>query len=183
MKTTKDLTKFYQYAFPMQTVLATCTDTAGKTNIITLAWHTPLNRTPPLYGISVAPRRHSHNLITTSKEFVLNFIPYSLAEQADYCGTHSGRTYDKLKETNLTLTPSTTLKTPMIVEAYAHLECKLTKTVPLPDHDILIGEVVAVTADDEAFTNNLLNIEKRQPLYYIGDNNYTTLDPRARRSF
>lgn len=183
MKTHQSLTNFYHYAFPMQTVLATCNDANGHTNIITLAWHTPLNRTPPLYGISIAPKRYSHDLITTSKEFVLNFIPYSLAEQANYCGTHSGRRTDKLKDTGLTLAPSTKLKTPLINEAYAHLECKLTHTIPLGDHDLLIGEVIAITADNDSFTKELLNIKNQQPLYYLGDNEYTTLDPAARKTF
>ena len=80
--------------------------TTGKTNIITLAWHTPISRKPPLYGISIAPKRYSHALIEKSKEFVINFIPYSLVEAAQFCGTHSGRSTDKLCKTGLTLAPS-----------------------------------------------------------------------------
>ncbi len=183
MKVNKTLAHFYHYAFPMQTALVTCNDDKGKTNIITLAWHTPISRTPPLYGISLSPKRYSYDCIQKTKEFVINFIPYALAPQAHYCGTHSGRNNDKAKNTHLTLTPSTKLKTPLIAEGYAHLECTLVKTIPIGDHDLIIGEVVAATADDHAFTNDLLNIEQQQPLYYIGDNKYTTLDPAARHEF
>jgi len=183
MKTTRPLTHYYHYAFPMQTVLVTCNDAQGKTNIITLAWHTPISRTPPLYGISVAPKRHSHACIQHSKEFVINFIPYSLAKAADYCGTRSGRTTDKIKDTHLTLAPSTKLNTPLIKEGYAHLECTLHKTMPLGDHDLIVGEVIAASAEDDAFINDLLAIEHHQPLYYIGDNTYTTLDPHAWTGF
>ena len=103
MKIEGTVGKYYHYAFPMQTVLVTCNDKEGKTNIITLAWHTTISRNPPLYGISISPKRYSYALIKKSKEFVINFIPYSQVEAAQYCGTHSGRTTDKLCKTGLTL--------------------------------------------------------------------------------
>jgi len=183
MKTQRSLASYYHYAFPMQTILVTCTDAQGKTNIITLAWHTPISRNPPLYGISVSPKRYSHGCIQKAKEFVINFVPYTLAQQADYCGTHSGRTTDKARDTHLTFAPSTKLKTLLLNEGYAHLECTLKQIISIGDHDLLVGEVVAITADDDSFSNELLNIEHRQPLYYIGDSTYTTLDPTVRKAF
>lgn len=182
MKAKGNIEKYYQYAFPMQTILVTCNDIAGKTNIITLAWHTPISRHPPLYGLSVSPKRYSYALIKKSKEFVINFIPYSLVEAADFCGTHTGKTTDKLCNTGLTLIPSTKLSTPLIKEGYAHLECTLVKSILLGDHRLLIGEVVAVTADKNAFTDELLRTDQIHPLYYIGENAYTTLDRVKRKT-
>ncbi len=181
MKIKGSIGKYYHYAFPMQTVLVTCNDEKGKTNIITLAWHTPISRKPPLYGISLSPKRYSYGLIEKSKEFIINFIPYSLVEAAEFCGTHSGRNTDKLCQTGLTLTPAQKLTTPLIKEGYAHLECTLVKTVPLGDHTLMVGEVVAVSADDDAFENELLRTDRIHPVYYIGQDAYTTLD-RAKRT-
>jgi flavin reductase (DIM6/NTAB) family NADH-FMN oxidoreductase RutF len=175
--------RYYHYAFPMQTVLVTCNDDSGKTNIITLAWHTPISRTPPLYGIAIAPKRYSHELIEKTKEFVVNFIPYSLVKAANYCGTHTGRTTDKLCSTPLTLIPSKKLSTPLIKEGYAHFECTLKQTIPVGDHTLFIGEVITVSANDNAFTDDLLRTDRIHPLYYIGRNTYTTLDRVKRRSF
>jgi len=183
MKIRGSIEKYYHYAFPMQTVLVTSNDEKGTTNIITLAWHTPISRHPPLYGISISPKRHSHKLIKKSKEFVINFIPYSLVEAAEYCGTHSGRTTDKLCQTGLTLTPAVNLSTPLIKEAYAHLECTLIKTISIGDHTLFVGEVVAVSADDNAFQNELLRTDRIHPVYYIGQNAYTTLDRAKRKTF
>jgi flavin reductase (DIM6/NTAB) family NADH-FMN oxidoreductase RutF len=183
MKTDASLEHYYHYAVPMQTVLVTCNDEAGKTNIITLAWHTPISRIPPLYGISIAPKRYSHELIKKTKEFAVNFVPYSLVEAADYCGTHSGRTTDKVCQTGLTLIPAKKLTVPLIKEGYAHLECKLTKSIPIGDHTLFIGEVVAISADENAFKDELLRTEKVHPLYYIGENSYTTLDRVKRKNF
>ena len=183
MKVNGSIDKYYHYAFPMQTVLVTCNDNEGNTNIITLAWHTPISRIPPLYGVSIAPKRHSHGLIEKSKEFVVNFIPYSLVEAAHFCGTHSGRSTDKLCKTGLTLLPGKKLSTPLIKEGYAHLECRLTQTIPIGDHTLFIGEVVAVSADDVAFKDELLRTDHIHPLYYIGKNAYTTVDRVKRKTF
>ena len=180
MKIEGKIDNYYHYAFPMQTILVTCNDVTGKTNIITLAWHTPISSKPPLYGISLSPKRYSYGLIEKSKEFVINFIPYSLVEAADFCGTHTGKTTDKLCKTGLTLTPSNKLSTPLIKEGYAHLECTLQKTITIGDHSLFVGEVVAVSADKDAFENELLKTDRIHPCYYIGENAYTTLD-RAKR--
>lgn len=183
MKVQGKVEKYYHYAFPMQTVLVSCNDSEGNTNIITLAWHTPISRNPPLYGISISPKRYSYALIKKSKEFVINFMPYSSVEAADYCGTHSGRSTDKVCQTGLTLISSQKLSTPLIKEGYAHLECTLVKTSSLGDHTLFVGQVIAVSADEHAFQNDLLRTDRIHPLYYIGQNAYTTLDRAKRKTF
>jgi flavin reductase (DIM6/NTAB) family NADH-FMN oxidoreductase RutF len=183
MKIEGSIKKYYHYAFPMQTVLVTCNDDTGKTNIITLAWHTPISGKPPLYGISISPKRHSHTLIEKSKEFVINFLPFTLAEAAQYCGTHSGRSTDKLSKTGLALAPAKRTATPIIKEAYAHLECTVVKSIAVGDHTLFVGEVIAVSTDENAFQNELLRTDQVHPLYYIGDNAYTTLDKSKRKTF
>lgn len=183
MKVEGCLEKFYQYAFPMPTVLVTCKNESGKTNIITIAWHTTLSKNPPLYGISVSPKRYSHDLIKDSEEFVINFVPYRLVNKAHFCGTHSGRKTDKIMETNLTLSSSQKVSTPLIEECYAHLECKLVQSLKMGDHTLFVGEVVAISANENVFINDLLQIDKVQPLYYIGGNKYTAIDKTKKKEF
>lgn len=176
MKVNGRMDKFYYYAFPMQAMLVSCDDEDGKTNVITIAWATPISKEPPLFGISVAPKRHSHELIKKSKEFVVNFAPYELVDKIHFCGTCTGRKTNKIDEINLTLIPGKKVKTSLIEECYAHLECKLHKTITLGDHTFFIGEVVNVLADQAAFVDDLLANEKIQPAYYIGGNEYTKID-------
>jgi hypothetical protein len=78
MKVEGNIEKYYHYAFPMQTILVTCNDDKGKTNIITLAWHTPISRKPPLYGISISPKRYSYALIKKARNLpsILSHIPW-----------------------------------------------------------------------------------------------------------
>ena len=174
MKISKDLGKFYHYAFPMQAVLVTCTDKKGVTNPITIAWHTPISKKPPLYAISVAPGRYSYNLIKENKEFVINFANYELVKKVHFCGSHSGRNTDKIKQAGLTLENSEKIKTKYIKECYTHFECKLFKTIPLGDHSLFIGEIVNIKSNKDAYENELLS-KNMQPCFYIGDCVYTTI--------
>jgi len=182
MKINGNMDKFYHYAFPMQAVLVTCNDEHGKTNVITIAWHTPISKDPPLYGISLAPKRYSHELIQKTKEFVVNFVPYEFVDKVNFCGTHTGRNLNKINETKLTLIPAQKVKVPLIKECYASLECKLSKTLTLGDHTVFVGEIVNILIDENAFENDWLNNDKIQPTYYIGGNSYTTID-KGRKNF
>lgn len=176
MKTTGNIEKFYQYAFPMPTVLVTCHDTNNKPNIVTVAWHTTLSKNPPLYALSLASTRYSFDLIKKTGEFVVNFCPYDHVQNAHICGTHSGRNTDKTKKTGFTLIPSLKVKVPSIKECYAHLECRLTQQIPTGDHILIVGEVLAVRADENVFLNDILQTDYIQPLYYLGNNIYTAID-------
>jgi flavin reductase (DIM6/NTAB) family NADH-FMN oxidoreductase RutF len=176
MKIKGSMEKYYYYTFPMQAVLVTCNDEQGNTNIITIAWCTPISKDPPLYGISIAPKRYSHGLIEKRKEFVVNFAPFSLVDKVHFCGTHSGKNVDKAGKANLTLIPSEKVGVPLIKECFAHLECELFMSIPLGDHTFFIGKVVNVLADEGVFRNDMLDNKKLQPTYYIGGNKYTSID-------
>lgn len=182
MKVEGNIGNFYKYSFPAQAALVTCNDDKDNTNAITIAWHTTISKKPPLYGISIAPSRYSHDLIADSKEFVINFAPYSLNEKVNYCGTHSGRNSDKVKEAGLTLEKIDNIQTPIIKECYAHLICKLFKSITLGDHSFFVGEVTNVLSDDGAFSEDILNNDNIKPCYYLGSNVYTTIE-KIRKKF
>lgn len=169
------LEKFYYYTFPMHAVLVTCNDGDKKTNIITISWQCPISKNPPLYGISVAPSRYSHDLIKKSKEFVINFLPFDFVEKVNFCGTHTGRNIDKIQQSNLTLVPSKEVTTPSIQESYSILECRLKESISLGDHTFFVGEVVNISYVEDAFQDNILENKHIQPIFYLGKNIYTTI--------
>jgi len=176
MKVNFDMKKFHNIAFPMPTVLVTCNDEKNKTNVITIAWHTTISIKPPLYGISVAPSRYSYNLIKNSKEFVVNFAPFSLVEIIHLCGTKSGKIIDKIKQANLNLINSEKVKTPSIKECYAHIECVLFESIKLGDHVLFVGRVENVRVDEDKIRNGILDNKKTQTCLYLGSNSYSKID-------
>lgn len=113
-----------------------------KESIIALSWHMPTSFKPELYSISIGKTRFSHKLISDSKVFVVNFVPYELKKQALFCGTHSGSHMDKFKESGLTKEESQTIDCPRIKEAIAYHECEVIDQIDTGDHTIFIGKVV-----------------------------------------
>jgi flavin reductase (DIM6/NTAB) family NADH-FMN oxidoreductase RutF len=136
---------------PRPAVLVTCLDDAGKANIITIGWSTPVSHNPLIVAFAVSPKRYSHDLIDKSREFVVNIPDLSLAEKSNWCGRKSGRKYDKFAETGWTAVPGKTIKTPHIAECYVHLECRVVQQVIAGDHTTFFGEVVDAYAAKGTF--------------------------------
>ncbi len=174
----EDLGKFHNYTAPKSAVLVTAVDETGRANIITLTWHSPVSIAPPLYGISINPKRYTAELIEKTREFVVNFPPWKLLEKVHYCGSVSGRTADKFRHTGLTQWPSEKVKPPSIAECYLHLECRLVRSPSLGDHTWFCGEVVAISADEAAFEDGILK-QSGDPILYMGKDRYQNL--RAQR--
>ncbi|MEW5759431.1 MAG: flavin reductase family protein [Candidatus Thermoplasmatota archaeon] len=170
---------FYTRAFPKLTVLVTCID-EDKPNIITVAWHSPISALPPLYGILLSPKRYSHELIHNSKEFTINFCGFDIIEKVHMCGKVSGRNTDKFKITGLTKVKAKKVKPPIIGEAYASFECKLVEEKKYGDHTLFVGEVVEVSEKEGIFKEEIMR-EGIYPIYYLGKDQYTTLDGRRAR--
>jgi len=113
-----------------------------KDNIITIAWHMPVSFNPQLYAISVGKTRFSSSVISKSKAFVVNFIPFSLADKALIVGTKSGMHIDKFKEAGLGKEESSSIDCPRIKEAVGYMECEVINEVDAGDHIIYIGKVL-----------------------------------------
>jgi len=173
----------YKLLHPMHTVLVTSVGKTGKPNIITLAWAMPASINPPLVAISVSPRRHSHTLIEETKEFVVNIPTLDMLDETVLCGTTSGRTHDKFKETGLTPLPGKKVKPPLIQECVGHLECKLHSQFTAGDHTIFVGEIVNARVDNGTFTDSY-DLRKTRMIFHLGGDKYSTLEsnvfgPRA----
>ena len=167
--------------------LPLCLVTAGppeRPNIITLAWAGSLCSEPPIMGISIRPSRHSHPLVAGASEFGLNVPSVEMLRAVDYCGTVSGRETDKWKAMELTPAPARIIKTALIAECPLNLECQVVQTVRLGSHDLFLGKVVAVHADEALVdARGEIDLERARPIAY-GSHAYWNLGGRlARQGF
>jgi flavin reductase (DIM6/NTAB) family NADH-FMN oxidoreductase RutF len=136
--------------YPTPAALITCVDTAsGRPNIITLGevFNVSLRR-PPIVGLAIRKATWSHGLISACGEFVVNMPTTAILRQADFCGSHSGRSVDKFAETGLTALPARHVRPPLIAECPVNVECRLLSVQEVGDHDLFLGEVLEVHADD-----------------------------------
>ena len=107
----------------------------------TLSWHTPISHTPLIYGICLATKRKSLEIIKESKEFCINFLTEDQSELAMYCGSNSGHTIDKFKEGKIKKESCDTIDCPRIKECSAYLECTLHSLTEIGDHILVAGLV------------------------------------------
>jgi flavin reductase (DIM6/NTAB) family NADH-FMN oxidoreductase RutF len=152
---------------PAPVVMVSCQRAGEKPNIITIAWVGVVCSAPPMLGISIRPSRYSHDIIKDSGEFVVNIPTRELCEATDYCGIVSGREVDKFEGARLTPEASTTLKAPSIKECPVSIECQLKEVKPLGAHDLFLGEVVAVAADESVLSDGRIQISQISPIAYM----------------
>lgn len=175
---TEDIGKFNHH-YPKVAVIITAS-VQGRDNAMTAAWHSSISFTPPLYGVSILPSRFTYQLITESKEFGINFIPFEKASLAARIGGISGQETDKFQRLSIETEKPARTKVPVLKDAYAAYECKLIDSKPYGDHVWVVGEIVAVHFPEEAFApEKILHLERIKPLLYFGSDFYATTDKNS----
>ena len=81
---------------PLPVVLVTCADENGKANVMTAAWVGTICSDPVMLSVSIRKSRYSHEIISKTKQLVINLTNENLALFTDYAGIYSGRKVDKL---------------------------------------------------------------------------------------
>jgi flavin reductase (DIM6/NTAB) family NADH-FMN oxidoreductase RutF len=156
--------------YPVPVIIVSCVDESGRANLVTLAWTGTVCSEPPMIGISLRPGRHSHPMIKQTGEFVVNIPSAEQVRVLDYVGSVSGRDIsDKFEAAGLTPMPAHLVKAPLVKECPFNIECKVRQVLSLGTHDLFLGEVVAVHADEEVLrADGALDPEKAHPIAYIG---------------
>ena len=98
----------------------------GKLNPMTIGWAVFGN----IWGRSmmvvlVRPSRFTYQCLETARDYTVNVMPADMADVADYCGTTSGRSLDKMVEKRLTERPSQHIASGGIAEANIIFECRV----------------------------------------------------------
>jgi flavin reductase (DIM6/NTAB) family NADH-FMN oxidoreductase RutF len=157
-------------------MLVTCSF-RGRHNAMPVAYAMNLSMRPPLIGLAVHPQRHTYDIIRRTEEFALNIPTRDLLHHVQYLGTLSGADFDKLELTKLPYFKARKLDTVLLEGCVGWIECSLQDAIEMGDHFLLVGRVVAVQADDDAFNERwLLPDQDSKPLHYLGGNYYSMLD-------
>lgn len=134
--------------YPLPALMVSCGENPEEYNIATVAWTGTICSDPPMCYISLRKSRHSHSIISRTREFVLNLTTENLAKQTDWCGVKSGKDVNKFKEMSLTPEKAPNISAPMIKESPLCIECKVVEVKELGTHDMFIANVVGVHADE-----------------------------------
>ena len=171
---TEDIGKFYHH-YPRTAAIVTA-QFDGKMNAMAVAWHSSLSFNPPLFGVSIVPKRYTYELIAESKEFGVNFLPFEAAELVASVGGSGGKRVDKFHKFNIATEKPIKTSVPILKAAYAAYECHLVDDRKYGDHRWLVGEVVAVHLLKDSFTaEDVMNLDKVSPALYLGNEQYVTI--------
>ena len=138
---------------PLPCVMVT-SGSVDAPNVATVAWTGILNTHPAKTYISLRPSRYSYELIMKSREFVINLVPSSLVHACDFCGVRSGRDIDKFEFCHLTAEPSVAVSAPTLKESPLSLECRVSETMSLGTHDMLVADIVKMTVSEDIIDEN-----------------------------
>jgi flavin reductase (DIM6/NTAB) family NADH-FMN oxidoreductase RutF len=114
----------------------------GKTNIMTMGWHTVMEFTPSLIGCMISAGNHSFHMIRNSRECVINLPTTALTDTVVGIGNTSGANTDKFAQFGLTIAAPQVIEAPLIGDCPASFECRLRDDVLVDKYNFFIFEVV-----------------------------------------
>jgi flavin reductase (DIM6/NTAB) family NADH-FMN oxidoreductase RutF len=118
----------------------------GRSNGFTAAWLTQVSFDPLLIALSVNPENFSFPLLQACEGFVVNVLTRGQLDLARHFGTSSARDIDKLTGQRWRPGP---FGAPVLLDAAAVLECRVSGIMPAGDHQLVLGEVVGGSVMDD----------------------------------
>lgn len=85
----------------------------------------------PVVTVYVRDSRHTYGLLNAHPEFTLNFMDAGAKEALNFCGTKSGRDFDKWAETGLEQEAAQTVAVPRVAGAKLAFECRVLSTADI----------------------------------------------------
>ena len=162
-------------------------DNAGNVNLAPYSFFNGVAYRPPTVMFSsgagqVEDDRMKDSLrnIQETGEFVHNFTTWDTREAMNQSSATTAKDVDEMELAGLTPIASTLVKPPRVAESPIHFECKLVKTVELPNtggddvYTVVFGEVIGVhIADELIMENGQIDIGKLHPIARMGYQDYT----------
>lgn len=148
------------FLYPMPVLIVGTYDENGVPNAMNAAWGciTDMNE----ITISMSPHKTTENLAVTGA-FTVSIATEDTVVPCDYVGVESAsKVSDKFAKAGFHATKSDLVNAPLIDELPMALECK----VKSYEDEILIGEIVNVTADESILTDGKIDPKKLKPITY-----------------
>ena len=141
-------------------------------NVLTVAWAGVVCASPPVLALEIGQQHYSTPHIAREGNFSVNVPRSGQYVGVDYCGLVSGREDgNKVATCGWSLTPSTRISSPLIVECPLNLECSVLRLVDVGAGGVFyLAEVVETHVDEDALDAGLLD-----PLIFTPDGKYYRL--------
>jgi flavin reductase (DIM6/NTAB) family NADH-FMN oxidoreductase RutF len=127
-------------------LISTCT-AQGKPNVAPKSWVQMAAFEPPTLMLAGTKGNATENNILQTGCFGVNVVDEALAPHVFACLQWFGT--ERIEKSGFHLMQANLIAAPLVVEARAHLECRLRATREIGSGFALFGEIVAASIDDE----------------------------------
>ncbi len=142
-------------------VVLVTTHDGHKDNIMTISWTMVLDFTP-VFAITTGEWNHSFAALRTNRECVIAIPTVDMLDKVVGIGTCSGTDTDKFAKFKLTPVQGKVVRSPLIKECLANMECKVIDIVKR--HNIVVLEAVAAYLDTER--------KEKRAVHAVGDGTF-----------
>jgi len=154
------ISKAFTLLEPGPVVLVTTYD-GLRNNIMTISWTMVMDFTPR-FAITTGPWNYSYTALRKSRECVIAIPTVDLIDQVVGVGTCCGVDTDKFEKFGLTPVKGKQVKSPLIKECLANIECKVIDIIE--KHNIFVLHGVAAYFDDSR--------KEKRTIHAIGDGTF-----------
>ncbi|NHJ84488.1 MAG: flavin reductase family protein [Asgard group archaeon] len=154
-----------------------------KPNFMLCSWASRVNKTPPIWMISLYKERLTLEGIQENKIFTMNFPSTDMVAITDYVGIVSGKVNDKSDIFNIFYGET---NVPMIVDCPLNIELTVTDMIELPQQFVVFGEAIKTYITEECCTDGKPDFKKMKLFVYNGNQNqqsYWSLDQKIGDAF
>ena len=164
----------------------------GEPNLSPFAYFNAVNTNPEQVMLSISNRGHMHrekfgfeldspkdtlrNVLDT-EEFVVNLVTDDLMDAMNRSSENYSPEINEFTRSGVTAEPSKVVKPPRVKETPIALECKLWKSITLPQDGevgttMVIGTVVNTYIKDEILVDGVLDIKQITTIGRLGGRDY-----------
>ena len=142
----------------------------GKFDIAPIAWQCPVDYDRVTKLLFVCDKNHkTFRNITETEQFALSIPHIDQLKLLKDLGSCSGHDTDKIQKFNIHVAETDKINCCVPMNCIAYLECKLSKILDEGDVAIILGNVIHVKVDKEAFNKRLLSeTESGKTIHHLG---------------
>ncbi len=128
-----------------------------KINIMAISWWSFVANKPPMLIVALGQKSYSRECIETNGTFALCLPDKSLAEEAVYCGTVSGRNEDKAQKSGMELVELDSEFPKAVKNSHVVFLCRVENTMTVGDHIVFVASIQQIFANEEKTHLNAYN--------------------------
>lgn len=144
----------------------------GVGNLAPFSFFTVASGTPPMVLFVSVGRTDTLDNVQATGEFVVNLASEPMADLVNASSASLPHDVDEAKHLSLETEPSEMLRPVRVVDSPSAIECRLVSTNQVGDSTVVIGEVVAMSVNDDFLVGAHPRIDLMQPVSRLGDDEW-----------